>query len=222
MDDLEIPTSAGALNFNHTYVSSFREKFTSPLGYGWVHNQDIRLIFPQSNEPGYVLFKDPSGNLYRFWDTGIGRYIPYAGYTASLTKDSGTPITYTLKDQSQNVYTFDQNGKITSLVNPTGHAFTYTYDASGRLDRVSADGGTRFLEFHYDAQNRLESVNDHTPNHSVTFHYDPNTGDLDYVIDVLGQTWRYEYLNHLLTRVVDPDLKTVERNEYYPDGRAWK
>ncbi|HKJ40098.1 MAG TPA: SBBP repeat-containing protein [Anaerolineales bacterium] len=235
VNDLEIPTSAGPLSLKHTYVSSYVDRFTSPLGYGWVHNQDLRLLFPGENEPGYVHFKDQSGNLYRFWyavdpNTGVERFTPYAGYTASLVKNSGTPPTYTLTDQSQNIYEFDQDGKVTSFVNATGQAFMYTYDQNGMLDQVSADGNTKYLEFHYDPQqtDRLESVNDHTtnPGRSVSFDYDVNNGDLTSYTDVLGQTWTYKYddqnNDHLLTEIEDPDDNLVERNVYYPDGRTWK
>ncbi|MBN2116321.1 MAG: hypothetical protein JW730_07115 [Anaerolineales bacterium] len=224
-NDLEISTSAGTLAFEHTYVSSYIEKFNpehgNPFGYGWVHNQDLRLIFPAANEPGFVHFKDYSGNLYRFWDTGIGRYVPYAGYTASLTRNVGTPVTYTLTDQAQNVYTFDENGKVTSLVNPTGQEITYDYDAGERLERVSADGGGRYFDFTYNAQGQLTTVTDHA-GRSVSFGYDAATGDLTSYTDVLDQTWQYEYQDHLLTKIEDPDGNQVERNEYYPDGKAWK
>jgi RHS repeat-associated protein/CSLREA domain-containing protein len=225
VNDLEIPTGAGLLSFRRTYVSSLIDKFTSPLGYGWVHNQDLRLIFPAANEPAFVHFKDPTGNLYRFWyikdpDTGAERYSAYAGFPATLTKNSGSPITYTLQDQTQHVYTFDQNGKITSLVNPLGQTFNYSY-VNGNLDRVSADGGAHFLAFTYDPQNRLQSVRDHTNTRSVTFHYDP-AGDLDNFDDVLTKNWDYQYLNHRLTRIADSNNNTVLRNEYHAEGKAWK
>lgn len=224
--DLELQTSAGLLTFKRIYVSSWTSKFTSPLGNGWVHNQDIRLMFPGTNQPSFVYFKDPSGNLYQFWyvknnTTGAEAFTPYAGFPASLIQNAGTPVTYTLRDQAQNVYIFDQSGKLVSLTNPSGQTFAYTYDTNGRLDRVSADSGSHYLEFHYDTQNRLTSVNDQTVNRFVSFHYDAN-GDLDSFQDVLGQTWHYEYLNHLLTRVADPSNNTVERNEYYADGRTSK
>jgi RHS repeat-associated protein len=226
--DMEIATSAGLLTFKRTYVSSLINKFTSPLGPGWVHNQDIRLIFPTTtNEPGFVHFKDQSGNLYQFWyaknaSTGAERFEPYAGFTASLIKNTVTPVTYTLRDQSQNVYVFEQNGKLKTLTNSSGQTLTYDYDTStGLLERVSADT-THFLEFQYDTQDRLETVKDHTDTpRIITFRYDAN-GDLDNFEDVLNQTWDYQYLNHRLTRIVDPNIKTVEHNEYYPDGRVWK
>jgi RHS repeat-associated protein/CSLREA domain-containing protein len=221
VNDLEVSTGAGPLSFRRTYISSLKDKFTSPLGYGWVHDQDIRLVFSSdlAGVPGFVLFKDSSGNLYRFWDTGTGRYVPYAGYTASLTKNATTPVTYTLRDQAQNVYTFDENGKVKSLVNAVGQKLTYEY-TNGQLSQVRYDA-THYLEFHYDPANpnRLESVNDQT--RSVTFRYDSN-GDLDYFDDVLGQRWHYTYNNHLLTEILDKNLDPVQRNEYYPDGRAQK
>ncbi len=220
VNDLELTTSAGALGFRRTYVSSYTDKFTSPLGYGWVHNQDIRLIFPAANEPGTLKFKHPSGNLYQFWDTGMGRYVAYPGFTSTLIKNSGTPTIYTLIDQSQNEMTFNQSGRITSLINPTGQTFAYTYDANGQLDRVSADGGTRYLDFVYNAQGQLDSVTDHM-DRSVSFSYDSN-GDLVSAEDVLGQTWSYEYQSHLLARAADPNSEDVIQNEYYSDGRAWK
>jgi YD repeat-containing protein len=156
--DMELSTGAGTLSFSHTYISSEINRFTSPLGVGWVHNQDIRLIFPSANEPPYVLFKDHSGNLYRFQDMGDGSYAPYAGITSTLVKNSGNPVTYTLKDQSQNVYLFDLDGKLLSLTDANGRAFTYTYGSNGQLSRVSADNETRYLDFSYDQQDRLESV----------------------------------------------------------------
>ncbi len=222
--DLEIATSAGPLAFTHTYISSLAGQITAPLGAGWVHNQDIRLIFPAANEPGFIKFKDPSGNMYRFWDTGKGRYVAYAGFTSTLVKNAGTPVTYTLQDQAKNVYLFDESGKITTLTNATGQQITYTYNGGGNLQRVSADGGTRYLDFTYNPEGRLASVADHT-GRSVSFAYDAN-GDLDSHTDVLGKTWDYTYVNHSLTEVIDPDLKVKVHTDYYtsgPDaGRAWK
>jgi YD repeat-containing protein len=223
-DDLEIPTSAGPLTFDHTYVSSLTDKFTSPLGYGWVHSQDMRLIFSQADELGFVNFKDQTGNLYRFWSMtdsqGMEHFTPYLGYTSSLVRNPGTPITYTLTDKVQNVYNFDAAGKITSQVNPTGQSFTYAYNANGQLEQVSADGGMRYLDFTYTLDGQIDTVTDNA-GRSISFGYDTN-GDLVTYTDVLNQTWGYEYSNHLLTRVVDPGSATVQRNEYYPDGRAWK
>ncbi len=222
--DLELQTGAGPLTFERTYVSSFIDTFTSPLGYGWMHNQDIQLIFPSGNELGFVNFKDQSGNLFRFWGTGTGTYVPYAGYTGRLVKNPGTPATYTLTDQKQNVYSFDQNGKLSTRTSPTGQAFAYTYDGSGRLSRVSADGGAHYLDFTYNPQGQLTTVTDHT-NRSIFFTYD-GSGDLVSYTDVRGQTWNYTYAAHRLVDVIDPDAIIKLHNVYYTSGPnaglAWK
>ena len=218
---LQIPTSAGPLSFKHTYVSLFVDQFTSPMGYGWVHNQDLRLIFPTPEDPEFLRFKSSSGNLYLFRESEPGEYTPYAGYTASLAKSTGSPVTYTLIDQAKNTYTFDEDGLITSLVNSAGGTISYEYDTSGRLERVSADSQTSYLDFGYNAQDQLTSVSDHN-GRSISFGYDAVSGDLIRYTDVLDQDWSYEYQDHLLTRIEDPNGQLVERNEYYPDGKAWK
>jgi RHS repeat-associated protein len=213
--DLSIATSAGLLSFERVYVSSAAGMYTSPLGYGWTHSQDIRLIFSTSpgGVPGFVLFKDPSGNIYRFWDSGDGRYIPYAGVTAVLTKNGGSPVTYTLRDQKQNQYLFNAQGLIQSKTDPEGRAFTYSYDANGRLSRVSADGASRYIDLGYDGQGRLIQVQDHT-GRSLAFEYN-QAGDLSAATDLTGRwTYTYDSEHHLLT-VVDPDDHLKVRNEYY-------
>jgi RHS repeat-associated protein len=213
--DLIFATSAGVLSFERFYISSAVGKYTSPLGYGWTHNQDIRLIFSTSpgGVPGFVLFKDSNGNIYRFWDTGDGRYIPYAGVTASLTKNGSTPVTYTLLDQKQNQYLFNAQGIIQSKTDPEGRAFTYSYDANNRLSRVSADSASRYLDFSYDGQGRLVQVQDHTTR-SLAFEYN-QAGDLSAATDLVGRwTYTYDSEHHLLT-VVDPDSHQKVRNEYF-------
>jgi YD repeat-containing protein len=222
VNDMQISTSAGALNFSHTYISSATSKFTAPLGYGWTHSQDIKLIFPSdpSGVAGFVLFKDTIGNIYRFFDTGQGRFTPYPGYTGALTINSGTPNTYTLRDQSQKEYLFNENGRLLTITNPDDTVVTYSYNTDGRLARVSADNSLHYLELGYDIEGRIATVSDHT-NRVVTFGYNIQ-GDLETVIDVNNQTWRYEYDAHYLTRVVDPLNHQVQRTEYDLQNRAWR
>lgn len=213
---ISLPTSAGDLSFKPTYISSAKNTYTSPIGYGWTHNQDVRLIFSDQTGgiPGFALFKHPSGNLYKFWDSGQGRFTRYGGLTSSLKKNAGTPVTYTIKDQSQNIYLFDANGKLTTFTTSEGKSFIYTYDANGHISRVSADGETRYLDFFYDAQGLLITVTDHTGRY-MSFTYNP-AGDLISTTDVLGQLWGYSYDNeHRLLEVIDPNSMTKVRNEYY-------
>ncbi|MEP0806865.1 MAG: RHS repeat protein, partial [Chloroflexota bacterium] len=224
-EDISIPTLAGNLSFTRDYVSATISNTTS-LSPGWTHNLDTRLIFPGQPESlaDNVVFKAHTANRYLFKIDGVNNmYMAEPGLQATLVKNSGSPITFTLKCPGQITYTFNETGRLTTYANAQGHTWTYSYDADGKLDRVTAEGG-KYLDLDYDGQGRIISVRDHT-NRSVSYHYNAN-GDLDSFTDILGQTWTYEYndlaLNHYLTRVADPGNVTVEQQEYYPNGKAWK
>jgi YD repeat-containing protein len=64
---------------------------------------------------------------------------------------------YTLTDGSDNVETYDANGKLLSVTSPAGVVQTMTYDSSGRLGTVTDSFGHK-VTLGYDTQNRLSSV----------------------------------------------------------------
>src|SRR5258706_3172025 len=224
-DDISIPTSAGNLSFTRDYVSA-TTSLNSTLSPGWTHNLATRLIFSSDPEgmPNKVLFKAHTANKYIFnFNSVSNTYTPEPGFNATLVQNQGSPATYTLKDSGQKIYTFDVSGKLVTYADAQVHTWTYTYLGDGKLDQITADGG-KFLNLDYDSQGRVNLVKDQS-NRSVSYHYSIN-GDLDSFTDLVGKTWTYEYsdpnLNHYLTRVAAPGNVTVERQEYYPDGKAWR
>ncbi len=220
--DLSIPTSAGPLTFQRSYASLATGVYTTTLGYGWTHNQDIQLIFSgdPGGQSGSVFFKAHTTNRYRFTDNGSRFYFPYPGVLASLTRSTTQPYVYTLKDPAQNTYIFDASHKLQSWKNAQGLGFSYTYNANGLLERVADATLQRYLSFTYSG-NRLDSVSDHT-GRSVHFGY--TNDNLTSVTDVLSQNWTYQYNNtnytHHLSRVIDPAGDTQVRTEYDASGRA--
>src|SRR6185295_6784351 len=89
--DLSIPTLSGPLVFQRTYATAITNTttYTTTLGPGWTHNQDVRLIFPNSpgGEADVVWFKSHSASQYRFDITttvGVTSYLPYAGVQSTL------------------------------------------------------------------------------------------------------------------------------------------
>lgn len=223
VEDISLPTSGGALSFQRTYSSIAAQGDPASLGYGWTHNHDTRLIFPgdPGGQPGIVLFKAHSANQYAFIDNGDGSYSPSTGVPGILTQDPGPPVTYTVVDSSQRTYHFSDIGRIVSWEDAQGHTWTYAYDGDGRLDTVTADTGQRFIDLTYDPQGRIERVADHT-GRDVEFGYDP-AGDLTTHIDVLSQTWTYEYdTSHRLRKVIDPAGREVVHTEYDAQGRAFQ
>jgi len=228
--DLSIPTYAGPLSFVRTYSSLATGIYTNTLGYGWTYNHDVRLIFPGNpgGQEGIVWLKAQSANQYRFDINPDGSYMAYPGVLATLTHDPGSGQ-YTLIDSAQNIYAFNQDGKLITLTDPLGHALTYTYNPSNKLSRVTSPDDYRYLAFSYDNQDRLISVSDSDLiTRTVSFSYDAVTGDLASATDVLGRTWTYNYditqnhPPHLLTEVVDPRPGSIKvfRNEYDGQGRA--
>jgi YD repeat-containing protein len=64
---------------------------------------------------------------------------------------------YTLTDESDNIETYDANGKLLSVNSRVGVTQTMSYDSSGRLGTVTDSFGHR-LSLSYDGQGRLSSV----------------------------------------------------------------
>jgi len=221
VEDISIQTSAGPLTFRRTYASFGTDLYTDKLGHGWTHNQASRLYFPDDPEgkEGVILFKAGSSNRYEFIDNGDGTYTTAPGVCGELTLDDGPPIRYTMTDNAQNTYVFDENGVLLSRSDSEGHTWTYSYWPEGWLEQITDDTGLRYLFFEYDAQGRLEYIEDHTFR-TVGFTYDAN-GDLVSSMDLLGELWSYTYdVDHNLTEVIDPRGITVERTEFDADGRA--
>ncbi|NOH00462.1 MAG: hypothetical protein HND47_00085 [Chloroflexi bacterium] len=216
--DLSFITTAGELGFVRTY-SSLTLDLQTNLSPGWTHNQDMRLIFEDDpgGEAGVVLLKSRSANQYSFYEKADGTYEAAPGIRATLVRTSSTR--YTVTDTNQNVYLFDENGRIISFAISQGRSWIYSYNSDGHLDRVTANNGTSYLQFGYDLQGRIVSVSDHI-SREVSFGYD-SAGDLTTFIDVLGQTWTYTYDNtHRITQVTAPDQSIVEHTEYDAQGRA--
>lgn len=221
--DLSLATSAGDLVFERAHSSSATATYTSLLGYGWTHNHDIRLIFPADplGEPGNVWFKAHSASQYRFDINADGSYTPYPGVIATLTKNSGPPVTYTLVETGQATYTFDESGKLTTWSDAQGHGWNYMYDGSGRLDRVTDASGLRYLDLDYDPQARIERVLDSAAR-DILFAYD-GAGDLTSVTDANEQVWSYVYDGQHRLRIARyPGGQQIFRNEYDAQGRAYQ
>ena len=174
-EDIRVSTAAEELNFFRTYASLTTDIYSSMLGYGWTHNLDTRLIFPDDpgGQPGFVLFKEHTANQYQFTDHGNGTYSPVLGIVGTLTLNGGQ---YILTLANQNKYIFDSTGRLLTRMDSQGHSWDYSYTAGGLLEQVSAEGGTRYLTLGYDGQGRIVSVTDHT-GRSITYTYDGN-GDL--------------------------------------------
>lgn len=246
-EDLSLDTLTGPLSFKRTY-SSLAIHYPSNLGQGWTHNHDLRLIFPDKNNPesvlGYMVFKGESSNRYQFLDMGNDTYSPYPGLCSTLIKqtDDQGNVTYQIEESgSHTKYIFNTNGKIKQRVNAQGFSLSYEYDPDTQhLIKVfdTAAPTSRYLSFGYDGQGHLTSVSD--GQRTASFGYGTTTQHDDvlaYVDDIYtqvndGKSHRWQYIYNpdhplYLTEVKSPlgtNGTTVERTEYDFDasgqGRA--
>ena len=153
-----------ATSFSRDLISSGDINTPGVLGYGWTYNHDAHLIFPA--DPGgmedYVLFQGVLGNQYLFKIEADGSFSPGPGVIASLSKSETTPITYTLTTSQQALFSFDENGRLTSRQDDQGHSVDYDYDTQGKLIKVSADGDDHSIDIGYDEEGRINSVTDYS------------------------------------------------------------
>jgi len=217
--DLDMQTSAGSLVFQRTYSSIVAQSEGSgSMGMGWTHNHDSRLIFPE--DPGgreaTVLFKAHTANLYSFIILADGSFQPAPGVLAGLEAAEGG---YRLTNRAQQIYTFNDEGRLLRWEDGLDHGWDYQYDGQGRLTRVQDDSAERWLVFNYDADGNLETVQAPVGS-QVSLAYDAQ-GNLASVTDPTGGIWSYAYdEDHRLTRVTDPEGGIQVRYEYDEHGRG--
>ncbi|MCK6630236.1 MAG: DUF6531 domain-containing protein, partial [Anaerolineae bacterium] len=219
--DLSIPSIGHPLNFERSYNSATitgTAVYSRPLGYGWTHNYDLNLTFPDApgGEEGMVILKAPHGSRLRFTEVSSGTYEPYPGVWAALTRTLVTTNTYvyTITTANQEQFAFNNAGYLTSQTDPQGNETSLTRTNGITLTRVTDTASGRYLNFGYDSLGRLLTLTDHT-SRSVTYGYDSNN-DLVSVRDSRGFTWTYTYsgTTHLLRQVRDPENKVLEDTSY--------
>jgi RHS repeat-associated protein len=122
---------------------------------------------------------------------------------------------------------YDQRGQLIRQTSPGGRAIAYTYDEAGRITSVVAPkgnvGGANLDRFRttmtYDLADRVLSTSTANGSNPITVRrrYDAD-GNLTRVVDALGRETRYRYDRAgQQTTVVRPD-GTRLRTSYWPDG----
>jgi RHS repeat-associated protein len=205
---------------------------TDPYGPGW-GLAGVPRLYPQTdngpNSLGSILWVDGSGDSELFAvDFTNGGWVSPPGDFGTLSRDdSGSGYLYAAKGRTW--WHFDQNGLLTSVVDPDGVTRSYHYDSSGRLDEFdSPDNGVTFLNY---VGAELATIDEPSGGAEpggrvVTLSYG-TAGDLTGVTDATGatRTFGYDSDHHLVsdhwaplqtTFTYDPDtgtLASVDRGE---------
>lgn len=175
----------------------------------FVYDGDERLI-QQVDPSEYVSLKDGLNNAdptNTYSDSNVGYRYTY--------NSSGNMATKTLPNNE--VMTYNSDGKITSVHNPTSGAtesnITYTYDDSGNI-LTTSENGTQKVNYIYDDSNQLTRENNLWLNETIAYAYDsdgniltktvyPYTTASDISSDTPTHTYTYRYDNSN-----DPDQLT--------------
>jgi YD repeat-containing protein len=205
--------------FRLTYSSQLI--YDGPVGWGWTHNYDRRIVPAGGGSLGRV---EGNGSLELFSFDGT-TFTPMSGRFVAVVSDT-TAITLTARDGMVETY-YPLNdatapGALKSIADRNGNALTFAYDSQGRLTTVTDTLG-RAIAYAYDTNSRLSTVTDFA-GHAVTLAYDTN-GDLISITTPAvtgtphgndfpqGKTTRFAYtsgsadqrLNHNLTTVISPN-----------------
>jgi RHS repeat-associated protein len=197
--DFEIP---GPIPFRWERVWYSTSTLQGPLGHGWHHPLDLRLIETQNA----VAVRMPDGRAVAFPPVAEGGDYRDRKERATLSRDGRG---YALRDSEGLIYRFapgclEQGCLLQSIEDTGGNRIALSHDDKGRLERV-VDSGGRSFDFAFDGFDRITAIEGPDPSTPaaqmtlVRYFYD-SSGNLVAVQDALGQQTRFEYEGHLLTR----------------------
>lgn len=210
--DVDLPGPL-PLQIERIYNSGFASR-SGPLGYGWSHSLDQKVW----REPGKVVYQAEDGREIEF-DT-----FDFPEHQVAKGDEVFEPIDrLTLKCLGEDRWEIWTPEGICHDFEPVaggepgvarlvrkrtrdGHSLELHYDDAGRLSWVRDSRGRRIL-FENDAYGRLTKIKLPTSRgdghfEHLRYTYDEH-GDLVMVTDAAGNSWRFEYSGHLLTRETD-------------------
>ena len=173
------------LEFERSYDTGLLQ-YSGPLGYGWVHNYDLKLErfsdeaigIKQGDFYNAVLLKQADGS-YRT-EYGFSSLAFNADGSSVLSQQDGNKKTFgidlklkSLIDKTGNTLTLEYQGeRISAVVHSDGDRITLGYDDSGRITTL-ADPFTKQTTFVYQG-NLLSSVT--SPEGTTSYEYIENNG----------------------------------------------
>ncbi|GBC59405.1 hypothetical protein DENIS_0344 [Desulfonema ishimotonii] len=209
---------SGALpvSFGLTYNSLIPEP--GIVGRGWGIAGGLGAFLEVRCKDATVHWSNIRANRF-VTDDGIHYSSPDQAchYDRLVQNDNGT---YTLTRRSRAVYEFDADGRLLRLKNHIGQSLDMTYDADGRLKKVTESVSGGFLDFTYhDDTGFLKKVTD-PAGRTVQLEYDDN-GDLIGITSVLNHKTVYTYnKDGQVLNAVNADGDRLFENEYDEEGRV--
>ncbi|MDU9050717.1 MAG: DUF6531 domain-containing protein, partial [Candidatus Electrothrix sp. Rat3] len=196
---MSIDGPTGPLSFRRVYNS--RSTGESVLGYGWSWSFGEYLLIDPGDDAsiGRVL---STGRHIPHTKDSEGVWVSPAGKKTTITLE--TSGDYILTKQDGTVHSYDSQGKLTQIQEQSGYTRTFTYSGD-QLQSVSDSFGRSF-SFTYNASGYLETLT--APVGDFTFQYSgSNLWKVYRPGSIAFREYKYEDSNdpHNLTSVIDEE-----------------
>ena len=210
--DLQVP---GVADFDFVLQRTYNslDDRDGLFGFGWSSLLDMSLRLAND---GSVDVRYPDGSGVYFVADGDG-YVPgQDGVFDTLTRNGPD---FMLAAPEQVFYHFEvvgAQGLLVSIHDRHDNAITLERDADGRVMRIIDSAGREF-NLTYDGEH-VASIADPL-GRTIQYSYDAN-GDLVSVTDAKGGVQQFEYANHQMTKLTDPEGIGYLQNFYDAEGRV--
>ena len=162
--DFSFPAPGGGIAFARTYRTHLYRysrdagckttcNANHGVGKGWQFNWDTRLAFYLTQ----TIFVAPDGREHVFHKTPDGYIKNPLNQDILEEYDDGGITKYRITSLDKTIYSFDAAGRIERLTDSCGRAILFEYDASGRLTRVTDSAG-RHYSLDYNADDNIAHI----------------------------------------------------------------
>lgn len=216
MRDISIPGIKMVQSLERRYFSN--SGYESVFGYGWHHSFDIKVNYSNAFD-WFIQYPDGHNEHFVPYKNGETRSMYPGNFdTLSYTSSGNTLTSFTLTQKDGNRWNFNNEGRITSIVDLDGNQTVFDY-AGGKITTVTLPGG-RSLQFTYNLFNKVESVSDNS-NRTVFYYYDASGRYLDST-RIGNSTTSFRYGPYGITEIYDPRGNRVVQNLYNIQGQVYE
>jgi large repetitive protein len=193
--DAAVATAGMPLKIARTY-NSMDPRTSNAFGAGWSSVIDMSLRADNdgtgnsTDSIGDVVVTLSDGKQVRFGENGNGTYAgPFGGLDTLVHNSAGT---WTLRDSSDDQYTFTSAGQISKITDPNGRSLLFTDNSSGQVATITDSVSARTLTLTWVTGTGAKYA--HVTSVATQA---PVTGQS-------GYAWTYAYSGDELSSVCDP------------------